>query len=225
MPSSLAGVLPSTSVCSTSPPVSVCGTGAAALARGFSRRAASIRSAGFPASPLRLGVVRGDFPPQTTCALGRPSLAPGPSAPRPPIAHGGQRRHGNLNPLSIAYASRPRLRPGSPAADQPGRGTLGHSVGGVRAPLALLVPTFALPPAPPDAPALASRLDGTLPYHALASRQDIRGFGAGLEPRWIVGAAARSTSELLRTLSRVAASKPTSWLSARRDHLAHLARS
>ena len=50
----------------------------------------------------------------------------------------------------------------------------------------------------------------------------IRGFGARLEPRWIVGAAARSTSELLRTLSRVAASKPTSWLSPRRDCLAHL---
>jgi hypothetical protein len=51
-----------------------------------------------------------------------------------------------------------------------------------------------------------------------------RGFGAGLEPRWIVGAAAPSTSELLRTLSRMAASKPTSWLSTRRDYLAHLVR-
>ena len=63
---------------------------------------------------------------------------------------------------------------------------------------------------------------GTLPYHGVST---IRGFGHGLEPRWIVGAAAHSTSELLRTLSRMAASKPTSWLSARRDHLAHLARS
>jgi hypothetical protein len=60
--------------------------------------------------------------------------------------------------------------------------------------------------------------DAPLPRHA----RDIRSFGAGLEPRWIVGAAAPSTSELLRTLSRMAASKPTSWLSARRDHLAHL---
>ena len=50
----------------------------------------------------------------------------------------------------------------------------------------------------------------------------IRSVGAVLEPRWIVGAAARSTSELLRTLSRMAASKPTSWLSLRRDYLAHL---
>src|ERR1041384_8663991 len=34
-----------------------------------------------------------------------------------------------------------------------------------------------------------------------------------------------STSELLRTLSRVAASKPTSWLSARLDIVSHLAHS
>jgi hypothetical protein len=50
----------------------------------------------------------------------------------------------------------------------------------------------------------------------------IRGFGGGLEPRDIVGAGARSTSELLRTLSRMAASKPTSWLSTRAHNLAHL---
>jgi hypothetical protein len=61
--------------------------------------------------------------------------------------------------------------------------------------------------------------DAPLPW-----RKAIRGVGAVLEPRWIVGAAAQSTSELLRTLSRMAASKPTSWLSARRDYLAHLGR-
>ena len=38
MPSSLTEGRPSTSVCSTSPPVSVCGTGGTALARGFSRQ-------------------------------------------------------------------------------------------------------------------------------------------------------------------------------------------
>jgi hypothetical protein len=72
---------------------------------------------------------------------------------------------------------------------------------------------------------LGSRLgfsaDGDAPLPCKNSRSHIRGFGHGLEPRWIVGAAAQSTSELLRTLSRMAASKPTSWLSARRDHLAH----
>jgi hypothetical protein len=71
---------------------------------------------------------------------------------------------------------------------------------------------------------LGSRLTFSADQDAPLPRafQRIRGFGAGLEPRWIVGAAAPSTSELLRTLSRMAASKPTSWLSARRDHLAHL---
>ena len=72
---------------------------------------------------------------------------------------------------------------------------------------------------------LGSRLgfsaDGDAPLPCKTRKSHIRGFGHGLEPRWIVGAAAQSTSELLRTLSRMAASKPTSWLSARRDHLAH----
>ena len=39
--------------------------------------------------------------------------------------------------------------------------------------------------------------------------------GGVLEPRYIIGAQSLLTSELLRTLSRVAASKPTSWLSSR----------
>ena len=63
--------------------------------------------------------------------------------------------------------------------------------------------------------------DAPLPWQSVST---IRGFGHGLEPRWIVGAAAQSTSELLRTLSRMAASKATSWLSPRRDRLAHLVR-
>jgi hypothetical protein len=151
------------------------------------------------------------------------ALAPGPSPPRPPIARNGRARDGNVDPLSVACGSRPRLRPASPAADQHGCGTLGHSVRGIPTPVALLMPTFSLPAAPPLARAGASPQAGTLPYHC--AKRAIRGFGRGLEPRWIVGAAARSTSELLRTLSRVAASKPTSWLSARRDRLAHLARS
>ncbi len=47
-------------------------------------------------------------------------------------------------------------------------------------------------------------------------------FGTWLEPR-IFSAQNRLTSELLRTLSRVAASKPTSWLSMRLHLLNHLA--
>ena len=47
-----------------------------------------------------------------------------------------------------------------------------------------------------------------------------RGFGGGLSPVSL-SAPDHSTSELLRTLSRVAASKPTSWLSGPSDHLSH----
>src|SRR5262249_60499852 len=63
---------------------------------------------------------------------------------------------------------------------------------------------------------------GTLPYHR-TPRGPVRGFGGGLSPG-TSSAHAHSTSELLRTLSRVAASKPTSWLSARAHLLAHSAR-
>src|SRR6185312_1618617 len=75
---------------------------------------------------------------------------------------------------------------------------------------------------------------GTLPYHSAAlrvpgfefrgraaqlgtrnsQRDEVRGFGARLNPATL-SARAHSTSELLRTLSRMAASKPTSWLSGR----------
>jgi hypothetical protein len=70
--------------------------------------------------------------------------APGPTPLRPPIARNG--RHGDRisNLLSITYAFRPRLRPASPAVDQHGCGTLGHSVRKIRTSFALLVPTFAL---------------------------------------------------------------------------------
>jgi hypothetical protein len=78
--------------------------------------------------------------------------APGPTPLRPPIARNGRHGDGISNPLSIAYASRPRLRPASPAVDQHGCGTLGHPVGGIRTLLALLMPTFALPAAPGSLP-------------------------------------------------------------------------
>ena len=79
-------------------------------------------------------------------------MAPGPSSLCSPIAGNGWVRDGNLNPLSIAYAFRPRLRPASPAADQHRCGTLGHSVGRILTPLSLLMPTFALVAAPGSLP-------------------------------------------------------------------------
>ena len=172
-----------------------------------------------------LGQRRGGFACRDSLPAWRRSRARGPSPPRPPIAHNGRTaRYGNLDPLSIAYGSRPRLRPDSPAADQPGCGTLGHSVGGIRTPLALLMPTFALPAAPPSASRLGFSADGDAPLPCAINAPHPRLRCTGLSPGGLSAPRHTSTSELLRTLSRVAASKPTSWLSARRDHLAHLAR-
>jgi hypothetical protein len=68
---------------------------------------------------------------------------------------------------------------------------------------------------------------GTLPYHSHPPFPQTRergaaihGFGGTLSPVTL-SAPNHSTSELLRTLSRMAASKPTSWLSKRLDHLSH----
>jgi hypothetical protein len=171
-----------------------------------------------PSHPASVLVIP-DLPRTTTYTVGGVAS---PDLPLcvPPSLSNGTGWYGNLNPLSIAYAFRPRLRPDSPAVDQHRCGTLGHPVGGIRTPLALLMPTFALPPAPRRFPPPLLRRTGRSP--TTQSTDCIRGVGARLEPRWIVGAPARSTSELLRTLSRMAASKPTSWLSLRRNYLAHL---
>ena len=62
----------------------------------------------------------------------------------------------------------------------------------------------------------------TLPYRPRsANGSQARSFGARLSP---VGSSAQNhlTSELLRTLSMMAASKPTSWLSQRLHILSHL---
>ena len=155
MPSSLTEVLSSTLVCSTSPPVSGCGTGARALARGFSWQPGINpcvlgRNPPLPITPRS--------PPWRICLPGLPTgleaSRPRTYPPASPHRSNASERYGNLNPLSITYASRPRLRPDSPAADQHGCGTLGHSVWGIRTPIALLMPTFALPDAPDVRPRL-----------------------------------------------------------------------
>ena len=170
MPSSLTEVLPSTSVCSTCPPVSVCGT---VTPRPRQRLFSAVQD-----QPVRLGVapapsarlsVNGavDLPAAPPYRLGgscnpRAYLPASPhhSRSRSSIGRG---RDGTLRPLSIACASRPRLRPASPAADQHGCGTLGHSVGGIRTPLALLMPTFALPAPPRSLPLPLHRRRGRSP--------------------------------------------------------------
>ena len=94
---------------------------------------------------------------QRICLSGLPTTLEGPKTPGPsPLRHALAQtvsvRDGNLNPLSIAYAFPPRLRPASPAVDQHRCGTLGHSVGRILTPLSLLMPTFALVAAPGSLP-------------------------------------------------------------------------
>ncbi len=66
----------------------------------------------------------------------------------------------------------------------------------------------------------ASLLDGTRPYPPPEKFGECHGFGERLSPVTL-SAQSHLTSELLRTLSRMAASKPTSWLSERLNILSH----
>ena len=116
------------------------------------------------------------------------------------------------------------LGPDLPWADEPSPGTLGQSAGEFLPPLSLLMPTFSLDTHPPlgyPAASLAYRRSPTTPAGFRLSAE-IRSFGAWLSPVTL-SAQDHLTSELLRTLSRVAASKPTSWLSSRSHILFHLA--
>ena len=84
--------------------------------------------------------------------------------------------------------------------------------------IALLMPTFSLPHAPPEVALPASPLCGTLPYRP--PEGDPLASAPCLSPVTL-SAPDHSTSELLRTLSMMAASGPTSWLSLRPDFLSH----
>jgi hypothetical protein len=97
-------------------------------------------------------------------------------------------------------------------------------VEGILTPLSLLTPAFSLP-RPPRLSFLAASLAlGTLSYRVRdpeGSRTPVASV-TGLSPVTF-SAPEHLTSELLRTLSRMAASKPTSWLSSHLDIVFHLA--
>ena len=132
--------------------------------------------------------------------------------------------YGNINPLSIDYACRPRLRsrltlgglawPRNPWSSG---GRVSHSSFATHA--CILTPT----------PSTTRSLCGfhgcrTLPYPT-PPPLGVRGVAAASAVRLspaTLSAQDHLTSELLRTLSRVAASKPTSWLSQRSHILFHL---
>jgi hypothetical protein len=140
--------------------------------------------------------------------------------------------YGNINPLSIDYACRPRLR---------SRLTLGglawprnpwSSGGGVsHSPFATHACILTAAASTTGSPRRFTRRS-TLPYPPTRLHTPRRECGSSgvnatasvvcLSPATL-SAQDHLTSELLRTLSRMAASKPTSWLSVRPHILSHLA--
>jgi hypothetical protein len=132
------------------------------------------------------------------------------------------RGYGNINPLSIDYACRPRLRPrltlgglACPRNPWSSGGNVSHASFATHACILTRAPSTARSPR-------CFTQDTTLPYPSLTSR-NAAASAACLSPATL-SARNHLTSELLRTLSRVAASKPTSWLSLQLHILSHLAR-
>ena len=130
------------------------------------------------------------------------------------------RRYGNINPLSIDYACRPRLR---------SRLTQGGltwpwnpwSFGGrVSHPSFATHACILTRPQSTRSYPLASPRERRSPTHPAKLNATVS--AVYLSPATL-SARNHLTSELLRTLSRVAASKPTSWLSLRSHILFHLA--
>src|SRR5688500_5556743 len=129
----------------------------------------------------------------------------------------------NINQLSIAYASRPRLR---------SRLTLGglafprkpwtYGVEVSRFDLATHAGIRTCNCSSPPYGEPSQRLQRS-PTDRVPEGTPSRSFGTSLSPATL-SAPNHSTSELLRTLSRVAASKPTSWLSRQLNILSHLAK-
>ncbi len=114
LPSSLTWFLPSTLVCSTRPPVSVCGTVPEAVKtlRRFSRRHGrrQLDSGIASAAPHHAsGCLPCGFACTAPCALGLPIPA-GSLHGLPRHAITGQREFRNVNLMSIGYALPPRLR-------------------------------------------------------------------------------------------------------------------
>ena len=130
--------------------------------------------------------------------------------------------YGNINPLSIGYACRPRLRPrltlgGLACPRNPWSigGRASHSSFATHACILTRIASTA------GSPRRFTR-DTTLSYPS-ALGANATASAVCLSPATL-SARNHLTSELLRTLSRVAASKPTSWLSVQLHILSHLAR-
>ena len=220
MPSSLATVRPIASVCSTGPPASVCGTGARAFETlsGFSgtapRRGSRVRF------PPGTGWCTRDFP-----RVRLPFGDGGVQNPAPPRRRrrrvAGRARCRNVHLPSFGLGSRLTLRPrltlGGLAFPRKPRAfgvrvTLTHLA--TRA--SILTPMRSTGPRRPRFAA-----HGKLPYRWAQSAPSRR-FGSRLSPVNCRRAPTRPVS-CYALLGRVAASGPTSWLSARGHILCHSA--
>jgi hypothetical protein len=166
---------------------------------------------------------------------GSPTAPSGRARPAPPergnrhrrLASGGSagtaaRGYGNINPSSIDYACRPRLRPrltlgglACPRNPWSFGGRAFHPSFATHACILTRVRSTARSPR-------CFTPHATLPYPA-PQGGTAAASAACLSPATL-SARDHLTSELLRTLSRMAASKPTSWLSVQPHILSHLAR-
>jgi hypothetical protein len=131
--------------------------------------------------------------------------------------------YGNINPLAIGYAFRPRLRSRLTLS----RRTLlrkPRTIGG-RDSHPSFVTHAGILTSGRSTPAFADaslRQERSPTVHASRRMRELTASEASLSPVEL-SAPEHLTSELLRTLSRVAASKPTSWLSRHSDIVSHLA--
>ena len=204
----------------------VLGTGTSVLPRGFSWRygcgdSPAVKPAGIaPSVKRRGGVPYRDWLracPRTTIAW-----VPLPFLVTPSVIADAT-WYGNINPFAIGYASRPRLR---------SRLTLRRRTllrkpwtigGGDSHPSCATHAGILTSCRSTTAHATASLQQERSPTdRAIRRRLDPTASEAGLSPVEF-SAPEHLTSELLRTLSRVAASKPTSWLSRHSNIVLHLA--
>ena len=194
-------VLPIALVCSTHPPVSVCGTGSSRLPRGFSRKhgltgfAQSLRPPPQPSWEPRFTSSRPTWPRGDVQNPVRLPFSVAPSVMAP------LRRCRNVYLLCIGYAFRPRLS---------SRLTLGG--------LALPRKPWVYGGGPPRlAPRLRPARKAPLPL-----KKSVRRFGTMLSPVYCRRMSTRPVS-YYALFKWMAASKPTSWLSGQTHILCHSA--
>ena len=131
--------------------------------------------------------------------------------------------YGNINPLAIGYACRPRLRSRLTLS----RRTLlrkPRTIGGRDSHPSFVTHAGILTSgrSTPASANASQRQERSPTVHGSRRIRQLTASEASLSPVEL-SAPEHLTSELLRTLSRVAASKPTSWLSRHSDIVSHLA--